>query len=117
VLRGDRLLLVTGSPGGPRIISTVLLSILNAVDYGMDVMASVSAPRIHHQWQPDALVVEPGIPTDVLAGLRARGHQVEQSRGEWSSAQALSFDAETGWYAGGSDPRSDGLALGPTLRE
>ena len=117
VLRGDRLLLVTGSPGGPRIISTVLLSILNAVDYGMDVMASVSAPRIHHQWQPDALVVEPGIPADVLAGLRARGHQVEQSRGEWSSAQALSFDAETGWYAGGSDPRSDGLALGPTLRE
>jgi len=117
VLRGDRLLLVTGSPGGPRIISTVLLSILNVVDYDMDVMASVSAPRIHHQWRPDALVVERAIAEDVLAGLRERGHQVEVSRDNWSSAQALRYQADTGWYTGGSDPRSDGLALGPKLKE
>jgi gamma-glutamyltranspeptidase/glutathione hydrolase len=117
VLRGDKLLLVTGSPGGPRIISTVLLSILNVVDYGLDVMAAVSAPRIHHQWQPDALVVERAIPEDVLAGLRERGHQVEVSRDNWSSAQALDYQADTGWYGGGSDPRSDGLALGPRLKE
>jgi gamma-glutamyltranspeptidase/glutathione hydrolase len=83
----------------------------------MDVMAAVSAPRIHHQWQPDALVVEPGIAEDVQGGLRERGHRVEPSRSSWSSAQALSFEVETGWYAGGSDPRSDGLALGPKLRE
>jgi gamma-glutamyltranspeptidase/glutathione hydrolase len=117
VLRGDELLLVTGSPGGPRIISTVLLSILNLVDYGLDVMASVSTPRIHHQWQPDALVVERAIAEDVLAGLRERGHQVEVSRDNWSSAQALVYQADTGWFAGGSDPRSDGLALGPKLKE
>ncbi|HEY8156484.1 MAG TPA: gamma-glutamyltransferase [Myxococcota bacterium] len=117
VLRGDKLLLVTGSPGGPRIISTVLLSILNVVDYELDVMAAVSAPRIHHQWQPDTLVAERAIAEDVLAGLRERGHQVEVSRDNWSSAQALVYQADTGWYGGGSDPRSDGLALGPRLKE
>ena len=115
VLRDGRLLLVTGSPGGPRIISTVLLSILNVVDYGSDVMGSVSAPRIHHQWQPDALVVEPAVAEDVLEGLRRRGHRVEVSHDNWSSAQALRYDAASGWYTGGSDPRSDGLALGPPL--
>ena len=115
VLRDGKLLLVTGSPGGPRIISTVLLSILNVVDYGMDVMGSVSAPRIHHQWQPDTLVAEPAIAQDVLEGLRRRGHQVEASQTNWSSAQALRYDAASGWYTGGSDPRSDGLALGPPL--
>ena len=93
----------------------MLLSILNVVDYGMDVMGSVSAPRIHHQWQPDVLVVEPAVAQDVLEGLRRRGHQVEVSRDNWSSAQALRYDAASGWYTGGSDPRSDGLALGPPL--
>ncbi len=115
VLRDGKLSLVTGSPGGPRIISSVLLSILNLVDYEMDVMASVSAPRIHHQWQPDALVVEPDVARDVLEGLRRRGHQVEAAPNHWSSAQALHFDAASGWFTGGSDPRSDGLALGPPL--
>jgi gamma-glutamyltranspeptidase/glutathione hydrolase len=117
LLRDGRLRLVTGSPGGPRIISTVLLSILNVVDYGLDVMAAVSEPRIHHQWQPDALVVERAIAEDVLAGLRERGHRVEVSRENWSSAQALAYRADSGWFSGGSDPRSDGLALGPKLKE
>jgi gamma-glutamyltranspeptidase/glutathione hydrolase len=117
LLRDGRLLMVTGSPGGPRIISTVLLSILNHVDYGLDLMGAVSAPRIHHQWQPDALVVERAIAEDVLVGLRQRGHQVEVSPSNWSSAQALGYQPDTGWYTGGSDPRSDGLALGPALKE
>jgi gamma-glutamyltranspeptidase/glutathione hydrolase len=115
VLRDGSLFLVTGSPGGPKIITTVLLSILNVVDYRMDVMGSVSAPRIHHQWQPDVLVVEPAVTQDVIEGLRRRGHQVEASHDNWSSAQALRYDAASGWYTGGSDPRSDGLALGPPL--
>ena len=80
-------------------------------------MASVSAPRIHHQWQPDALVAEPAITEDVLAGLRERGHRVEVSRENWSSAQALGYAPDSGWFTGGSDPRSDGLALGPPLKE
>ncbi len=107
-----RVRMVTGSPGGPRIITTTLLSILNVVDWDMDVSEAVSAPRYHHQWEPAKLYVEPGMPSDVLDALRARGHEVEVSRRNWSSAQAIVIDPETGWHWGGSDPRSDGLALG-----
>jgi len=109
---GGRVRMVTGSPGGPRIITTTLLSILNLVEWGMDVSEAVSAPRYHHQWEPATLFVEPGMPADVLDALRARGHTVEVSRRNWSSAQAIAIDPETGWHWGGSDPRSDGLARG-----
>jgi gamma-glutamyltranspeptidase/glutathione hydrolase len=108
-----RPLLATGSPGGPRIISTTLLSVLNVVDFGMDVQEAVSAPRFHHQWQPDELVLEPATPRDVAEALEARGHRVVLSERDWSSAQAVHFDAASGLFFGGSDPRSDGLALGP----
>jgi len=106
---------VTGSPGGPRIISTVLLTIINRIDYGMDVEKAVSVPRVHHQWVPDKLDVEPEIPDDVVEALRARGHDVEVSEWDWSVAEAIAIDPETGWQTGGSDPRSQGLALGPAL--
>jgi gamma-glutamyltranspeptidase/glutathione hydrolase len=112
LLREGRPYLVTGSPGGPRIISTVLLTILNVVDHGMDVSEAVAAPRIHHQWAPDVLAVERAIPRDVLEGLRERGHRIEVSPRDWSSAQTLLIDGERGLHLGASDPRSDGLALG-----
>ena len=113
VTRHGRTVFVTGSPGGPRIISTVLLTIINFLDYGMDVQQAVSAPRVHHQWVPDKLRVEAAIPDDVVEALRARGHDVEVSDWEWSVAEAIAIDSETGWHSGGSDPRSQGLALGP----
>lgn len=112
VLEGGNLRFVTGSPGGPRIITTVLLSILQFFDWGLDVSAAVSAPRFHHQWVPNKLFVEPEIPADVRTALEARGHQVVRSKRHWSSAQAIAIDPETGWQWGGSDPRSDGLARG-----
>jgi gamma-glutamyltranspeptidase/glutathione hydrolase len=112
VLEDGKVRLVTGSPGGPRIISTVLLSILNVLDFQMDVASAVAFPRIHHQWVPDLLYVEPWIPADVLDGLRRRGWQVKVEDANWSSAQAIAIDPKTGWLFGGSDPRSDGLALG-----
>jgi len=105
--------MVTGSPGGPRIITTTLLSILNVIDWEMDVMESVSAPRFHHQWVPDRVLVEPAFSRDVVEALEARGHRVEVSPRNWSSAQAIVVDPESGRHTGGSDPRSDGLALGP----
>jgi gamma-glutamyltranspeptidase / glutathione hydrolase len=105
------LFLVTGSPGGPRIISTTLLSLINVIDYGMDVSAAVSAPRFHHQWDPDVLYVEPEVPRDVVEGLRARGHTVEVGERDWSAAEAIQVDAE-GVLWGGSDPRRGGLAIG-----
>jgi gamma-glutamyltranspeptidase/glutathione hydrolase len=115
VVRDGKPFMVTGSPGGPRIITTTLLSILNVLDYEMDVSAAVSAPRIHHQWIPDKLFVEPTIPEDVLEGLRRRGHHVEVSKRNWSAAEAIVLDVESGWQMGGSDPRRDGLAAGPVL--
>ena len=108
--------MVTGSPGGPRIISTTLLTILGVVDYGMDVGAAVSAPRFHHQWVPDTLFVERDIPEDVIRGLERRGHQVEVGRRNWSAAEAIVVDPATGIHFGGSDPRREGLAKGYTHR-
>lgn len=113
LLREGRPYLVTGSPGGPRIISTTLLTILNVVDYGMDASEAVAAPRIHHQWLPDVLDVEPGTVADVVEGLRERGHTVRVSDREWSSAQLVVIDPESGLFTGASDPRSDGVAAGP----
>jgi gamma-glutamyltranspeptidase/glutathione hydrolase len=113
LLREGRPAMVTGSPGGPRIITTTLLSILNVVDHGMDVMEAVSAPRYHHQWIPDQLSVEPQISADVVEALRARGHEVEVSSREWSSAQSIVIDPDSGLFHGASDPRSDGVAMGP----
>jgi gamma-glutamyltranspeptidase/glutathione hydrolase len=113
VAKDGRTVFVTGSPGGPRIISTTLLTILNHLDYGMDPQAAVSAPRFHHQWIPDKLMVEPATPDDVVEALRERGHTVEVSTRDWSSAEAIAIDPATGWHTGGSDPRRDGLALGP----
>jgi gamma-glutamyltranspeptidase/glutathione hydrolase len=113
VAKDGRTVFVTGSPGGPRIISTVLLTIINTIDFGMDVQQAVSAPRVHHQWVPDKLRVEAAIPADVVEGLRARGHNVEVSDWDWSVAEVIAIDPETGWHTGGSDPRSQGLALGP----
>ena len=110
--RDGALFMVTGSPGGPRIISTTLLTIVNVVDYGMDVKAAVSAPRFHHQWVPDTLFVEPGTPLDVIRGLEERGHHVEVGSRPWSAAEAIVIDPKTGVHLGGNDPRRDGLALG-----
>ncbi|MEE9608937.1 MAG: gamma-glutamyltransferase [Myxococcota bacterium] len=112
VLRDGELFMVTGSPGGPRIITTVLLTLLNAIDFGMNVEQAVAAPRFHHQWVPDVLTVEPAIPADVVENLRRRGHRVEVSKRNWSAAEAIAIDLETGWHTGGSDPRRGGLALG-----
>jgi gamma-glutamyltranspeptidase/glutathione hydrolase len=112
VTKDGELFMVTGSPGGPRIISTVLLTLVNVIDHGMNVQEAVSTPRFHHQWVPDELFVEPAIPADVVRGLERRGHTVEVSKRNWSAAEAIVVDPETGWHLGGSDPRRDGLALG-----
>ena len=66
-------MLVTGSPGGSRIISTVLQVIVNVLDYGMDVAAAVAAPRLHHQWLPDEVRVERGFAEETLAALARQG--------------------------------------------
>ncbi len=110
LLRDGKPLMVTGSPGGPRIITTTLLTILNVVDYGMNAQEAVAAPRFHHQWIPNKLFLEPEFPRDVIDALRRRGHTVDVSGRRWSSAQSIVVDHESGWIMGGSDPRADGEA-------
>jgi gamma-glutamyltranspeptidase/glutathione hydrolase len=112
ILKGDRVFMVTGSPGGPRIITTTLHTILNVVDYGMDVQQAVAAPRFHHQWVPNKVFAEPAVLPSIVVGLRERGHEVEVAGRSWSSAQSIVVDPETGIHHGGSDPRSDGAAVG-----
>lgn len=110
VVKDDQPWLVTGSPGGSRIITTTLQIILNTIDHGLNVAEATHATRIHHQWLPDTLMVEQGLSPDTLALLRGMGHEIELVRpmGSTQSIQRV----EGGW-AGASDPRTgDGLAAG-----
>ncbi|MER2603913.1 MAG: gamma-glutamyltransferase [Candidatus Competibacter phosphatis] len=76
VFRNGQLLLVTGSPGGSRIITTVLQILLNVIDHGMNIAEATVAPRVHHQWLPDELRVEEGLSPDTVRLLEAWGHKV-----------------------------------------
>jgi gamma-glutamyltranspeptidase/glutathione hydrolase len=105
VLKDGKPVLVTGSPGGSRIISTVLQVVVNVLDYHMDVAAAVAAPRLHHQWMPDDVKVEPGFPEEVLTVLRAKGHSVTDSMG-YSSANSIFVTANG--LLGAPDPRTRG---------
>ncbi len=105
VMRGSKPVLVTGTPGGSRIISTVLQVIVNALDYHMDIEAAVAAPRVHHQWMPDEVRVEPGFPEDVLAELRAKGHNVVQAM---TCCSANSIMVTPNELLGAPDPRTRG---------
>ncbi len=107
----DKPFMVVGSPGGPRIITTVLQVILNVIDHGMNVQAAVDAPRIHHQWLPDRIYLEDGIPHDVIRNLIIMGHDVRFG-GNWSAAEAILIDPETGLIFGGTDSRIEGAAKG-----
>jgi len=112
VVRDGSLFLVLGSPGGPTIINTVLQTLINVVDFQMTVQEAVDAPRIHHQWMPDDLVLErQGIPSDVFDALRAKGHKLEIRR-SIGDCQAIMIDPKTGERLGAADPRLDGKAAG-----
>ena len=105
VLKNARPVLVTGSPGGSRIISTVLQVIVNVLDYHMDVASAVAAPRLHHQWLPDEVRIEHGFPDDVIATLRGKGHTVIEPLG-YSSANSIAVTPD-GLF-GAPDPRTRG---------
>jgi gamma-glutamyltranspeptidase/glutathione hydrolase len=105
VLKDGKPVLVTGSPGGSRIISAVLQVIVNVLDYHMDVEAAVSVPRVHHQWMPDEVRVEHGFPADVIAALQAKGHIVTEPLGQTS---AISIAITAKGLLGAPDPRLRG---------
>ncbi len=105
VLKDGKPVLVTGSPGGSRIISAVTQVIVNSIDYRMNIAAAVAAPRIHHQWLPDEVRAERGIPEAVLGELRDKGHKVVDTLGQ-TSANSI-FVGPNG-PLGAPDPRTRG---------
>ena len=115
VLRGkdNKLYMVTGSPGGSTIISTTLESFLNVAAFGMNVKQAVDAPRLHMQWLPDQVFVEPGLLTpDTRKRLEAMGYTFKQVQ-SWGAAEAILVDPRTGTLEGANDRRRPaGLAAG-----
>ncbi|MEJ2056884.1 MAG: gamma-glutamyltransferase, partial [Desulfofustis sp.] len=94
--------LVTGSPGGSRIITTTLQVIMNVIDHNLNIQSAVAAPRIHHQWFPDEIRIEEGLSPDTVAALQAKGHAVRVKSAMGASQSIL---VEDGMMYGGADPR------------
>tara|TARA_Y100000588_G_scaffold347965_2_gene397167 strand:- start:4523 stop:6229 length:1707 start_codon:yes stop_codon:yes gene_type:complete len=112
VARDGRLLLVTGSPGGRTIINTVLMTILNVVDFGMNVQEAVDAPRIHHQWLPDQTRYERwGVSPDTLELLEQRGHIMVET-GVQGAVSAIYYDSKEDLLEGAEDRRRTSAAVG-----
>ena len=110
VLKDGKPVLVTGSPGGARIITTVLQQIVNYIDFGMNPAESAAAPRFHHQWSPDELRVEKGFSADTLNLLRQWGHNVAIKP---AMGRTQTIEIKDGTLLGASDPRNpDGKTLG-----
>jgi len=105
VLKDGKPVLVTGTPGGSRIISAVLQIVVDVIDYKMDVAAAVAAPRVHHQWMPDVVRVERGFPPETLDALRQMGHEVIEPLGQTS---ANSIAVTPAGLLGAPDPRTRG---------
>ncbi|NYS31581.1 gamma-glutamyltransferase [Pantoea sp. WMus005] len=111
VAKGGKTWLVTGSPGGSRIITTVLQMVVNSIDFGMNVAEATNAPRFHHQWLPDQLRVEKGFSPDTLRLLEAKGQHVKVLP-SMGSTQSIMIGPD-GMLYGASDPRSiDDLSAG-----
>ncbi len=110
LLKDGKPLLVTGTPGGSRIISAVLQVVVDVIDRGMDIAGAVSAPRLHNQWMPDQVLAEPGVSGDLIAALAARGDAVLVTKFPTS---ANSIVVTPAGFVGAADPRTRGaLAVG-----
>jgi gamma-glutamyltranspeptidase / glutathione hydrolase len=124
VVKDGKPFLITGSPGGPTIINTVLQVISNVIDFDMNVTRAVDAPRFHHQWQPDTIRYEPYFASaDTIALLAAKGHRFGQRRiyqnvpedegRNQGDAETIMIDPRSGLRLGASDVRSaDAVATG-----
>jgi len=110
VLKDGKPFLITGSPGGSRIITTVLQILTNTIDYQMDIAGATVSPRIHNQWLPDKLYVESGITPGKREKLNKMGHNIEETK---SLGSAHSVTKIGNYFYGFSDPRRAGsLAAG-----
>ncbi len=103
------MVLALGGSGGPFIISGTLQALIGVIDFGLTPAEAVAAPRIHHQWMPDQLFIEPEMTTDVRRALEARGHVLKEIHG-FSAVQIV--QSVDGLRYGASDPRKGGQAVG-----
>lgn len=107
ILKDGKLFMVVGSPGGSRIITTVLQVISNVIDYDMNIREAVDAPRIHMQWLPDELRIEKnGLSKDVIDKLTDMGYKIVV-RGNMGDVNAIMVDPKSGIYYGAGDPRNE----------
>jgi gamma-glutamyltranspeptidase/glutathione hydrolase len=102
IFKDNKPYVVTGSPGGSRIITTVLQVLINVMDHDMNIAAAVHAPRVHHQWLPDRLELEPGFSPDTLKLLQGKGQNIKQGK-TMGSVQSIMY--QNGLFYGVSDPR------------
>jgi gamma-glutamyltranspeptidase/glutathione hydrolase len=114
--RDSKAVLITGSPGGRTIINTVLCVIVNVVDFDMDARQAVDAPRMHQQWFPDRVSVEPQLAkdhADALERLKKMGHTIRIDKAEpQGDAHTIGVDSRTGKIIGAADRRRSGAATG-----
>jgi gamma-glutamyltranspeptidase/glutathione hydrolase len=109
ISKDGKLFMVVGTPGGPTIFNSILQAIVNVIDFKMNAQDAVSAPRVHHQWYPDKLFIEPGFSPDTIALLKARGHSIEL-RGSNNDLNMILLNGD--WIQAGVDPRREGKAAG-----
>ena len=119
VVRDSKTILLLGSEGSSKIITTVANILMGVVDYGMNVREAVNAPRFHNQWMPDVLNVEQWFSPDTVQVLQKMGYNVEFGLHDgadvspyWSDAECAAIDAKTGERLGASDGRHNGKAVG-----
>lgn len=110
VLKQGKPVLVVGGAGGPTIISQSLLAVVRTVDFELPAAEAIGRPRFHHQWKPDALRIERGVPAHVRDELQKRGHRLDVEE-HIGVSQAVAID-ENGAFTGASDPRVNGRAAG-----
>ena len=117
VFKDGEPVLATGSPGGRRIIMSVLQMIVNVIDHEMNISVASSAPRMHHQWLPDVVQLESGFSPDTIRELQRRGHSVQGSSFTIGNVQSVSRRED--YFLGAADPRRPGgSSVGPTsIRE
>jgi gamma-glutamyltranspeptidase/glutathione hydrolase len=112
VLQDGKVRMVLGSPGGPRITTTVLNIFLSTAEGGLNIQQAVDAPRFHHQYLPDILYVEAGFSGPTATKLKAEGYSVKEG-GHWSDGECIAVDPKTGKLEGGQDHRHNyGKAAG-----
>jgi gamma-glutamyltranspeptidase/glutathione hydrolase len=117
VTKDGKLFMVTGSPGGRTIINTVLLTILNVVDFGMNAQQAVDAARFHHQWLPDRITYERnGISPDTLAILQSRGHTFRETSAQ-GVAEVIVYDQKEDMLEGGVDRRAPDGGAGVVIKK